>query len=342
MTPILMTLPVRLLAVDYAYILLAMIAGGVFGSFFNVVIYRMPLDKSIIHPPSSCPKCGKRIRPWHNIPVLGWLLLRGKCFDCDAPISARYPLVEAVMAATFGMLALVEPLLLGVNLPKSPLVTESLSQTADLWLMFACHAVLMSWLLIAAGIDGDGHPLPKKLIAVPLVVMLAAAAYRPWIVPVPAFDELYTRLGEQRWSIGILTTVYGAVAGAVFGCVAAIATGLGRSGLAGRTTGAVTTAWVGATLGWQAAGTLAAISMLVYMWAVMFRAGWRWLNHVTYPGLLWLFTLLWIPAWGWIVSHAPLDAKADVRVIAAQGVTIVACATVAWLFRGKAGEVQSA
>jgi len=70
------------------------IFGAVIGSFLNVVIYRTPRGKSIISPPSSCPECGTRIKPQHNIPILSWIFLKGKCAYCHAPISKRYPLVE--------------------------------------------------------------------------------------------------------------------------------------------------------------------------------------------------------------------------------------------------------
>jgi leader peptidase (prepilin peptidase)/N-methyltransferase len=71
------------------------------GSFLNVVIYRVPRDESLVRPGSHCPRCDAAIRNRHNIPVLGWLLLRGRCADCAAPISARYPLVEAGTAVLF-------------------------------------------------------------------------------------------------------------------------------------------------------------------------------------------------------------------------------------------------
>jgi leader peptidase (prepilin peptidase) / N-methyltransferase len=71
------------------------------GSFLNVVIYRVPRDESLVRPGSHCPHCGHAVRNRHNIPVLGWLLLRGRCADCSAPISVRYPLVEAGTAALF-------------------------------------------------------------------------------------------------------------------------------------------------------------------------------------------------------------------------------------------------
>jgi leader peptidase (prepilin peptidase)/N-methyltransferase len=71
------------------------------GSFLNVVIHRVPRGESLVTPGSHCTGCGAAIRARHNVPVLGWLLLRGRCADCRAPISARYPLVEAGTAALF-------------------------------------------------------------------------------------------------------------------------------------------------------------------------------------------------------------------------------------------------
>lgn len=78
---------------------LALVSAGCFGlivgSFFNVVIYRMPLGKSVAWPPSSCTRCGYRIPFYENIPVLSWLILRGKCKSCGDSISVQYPLIEA-------------------------------------------------------------------------------------------------------------------------------------------------------------------------------------------------------------------------------------------------------
>lgn len=70
--------------------------GLIWGSFLNVVIYRVPLGKSIVHPPSHCTSCGKPVRPWQNVPVLSWIALRGKTGCCKQPLSIRYPLVELI------------------------------------------------------------------------------------------------------------------------------------------------------------------------------------------------------------------------------------------------------
>lgn len=75
--------------------------GLVIGSFLNVCIYRIPREKSVVTPRSACPRCGAPIRPWDNIPVLSWLLLRGRCRSCRQPISFQYPLVELLTAAAF-------------------------------------------------------------------------------------------------------------------------------------------------------------------------------------------------------------------------------------------------
>jgi leader peptidase (prepilin peptidase)/N-methyltransferase len=81
--------------------LLVVLFGLVIGSFLNVVIHRLPLDQSVVHPRSRCPKCGTAIRWHHNVPLLGYLFLRGKCAGCSSPISWRYPLVEALTAVLF-------------------------------------------------------------------------------------------------------------------------------------------------------------------------------------------------------------------------------------------------
>lgn len=71
------------------------------GSFLNVCIHRLPLGLSVVRPRSRCPACRAGIRAYHNVPVLGYLVLRGRCADCGTPISPRYPIVEAVTALAF-------------------------------------------------------------------------------------------------------------------------------------------------------------------------------------------------------------------------------------------------
>ena len=94
------------MSVDIALALGCALVGLMIGSFLNVVVWRVPRGESIVSPPSACPDCGKPIRPRDNVPVLSWLLLRGRCRDCSERISPRYPLVEAGTGLLFAVMAL--------------------------------------------------------------------------------------------------------------------------------------------------------------------------------------------------------------------------------------------
>jgi leader peptidase (prepilin peptidase) / N-methyltransferase len=83
----------------------AAVFGLFVGSFLNVVIYRVPKGESVVRPRSRCTGCGTQLAEYDNIPVVSWLLLRGKCRTCKRPISVRYPVVEAATAAAFGLMA---------------------------------------------------------------------------------------------------------------------------------------------------------------------------------------------------------------------------------------------
>lgn len=88
-----------------AVVLVAAGFGLLIGSFLNVVIHRVPRGESVVSPPSACPACGTPIAPRDNVPVLSWLLLRGRARCCGAPIAARYPLVELATAVAFAGVA---------------------------------------------------------------------------------------------------------------------------------------------------------------------------------------------------------------------------------------------
>jgi leader peptidase (prepilin peptidase)/N-methyltransferase len=96
--PMPMPMPIVIVAVA--------LLGLAVGSFLNVAIYRVPIRQSVMTPASHCPSCHHPIRNRHNVPVLGWLMLRGRCADCRAPISIRYPLVELTTCLLFVAVAL--------------------------------------------------------------------------------------------------------------------------------------------------------------------------------------------------------------------------------------------
>lgn len=154
--------------------------GACIGSFLNVVAYRMPRGMSIVWKPSHCPHCGHDIRPRDNLPVLGWLLLRGRCRDCGAAISPRYAIVEGIMGAAFMTLAYFELFSGANNVPGGPLISHA-GAWDIVWNpkwpiigLFAFHAVLLSVLMAMTLIDQDGHRTPWTLIVFSFVVVVAA------------------------------------------------------------------------------------------------------------------------------------------------------------------------
>ena len=146
--------------------------GLVVGSFLNVVIYRVPRGESIVSPPSACPRCGSRIKPWDNIPVISWLVLRAKCRSCGEPISARYPIVELATGGFFALVAAVVWPWTAVPTEAAPLVAALLELVAFLWLAGASVALAI--------IDVEHHRLPDAIVlpsyAVGLVLLGASSA----------------------------------------------------------------------------------------------------------------------------------------------------------------------
>ena len=122
---------------------LTAVLGAIIGSFLNVVVYRLPKRESLVSPPSRCPGCGTPIKPYDNIPVFGWLLLRGRCRGCREPISVRYPVVEALTAA----------------LAVSVVLVKHSAQDIVLGL------VLIGVLVPVALIDVDHRIIPNKITA---------------------------------------------------------------------------------------------------------------------------------------------------------------------------------
>jgi len=119
--------------------IVAVLLGASIGSFLNVCIYRLPRRISIVSPSSFCPACGNRIKPYHNIPVLSYIFLRGRCAYCGARFSARYPLVEALTAA----------------LAWATLQRFGLSVPAPIYFVFLCALVVATFVDIEFKIIPD-------------------------------------------------------------------------------------------------------------------------------------------------------------------------------------------
>ena len=149
---------------------LAGVLGLLVGSFLNVVVWRVPRGESIVTPPSSCPRCGHRIRRRHNIPVISWVALRGRCHDCGQPISARYPLVEVATGLAFagvthwGLFGHL-PAMLGEG--ETHIGDDALVISTTLFLYFAAISVALVL------IDLDVNRLPNAIVY-PSYVVIAA------------------------------------------------------------------------------------------------------------------------------------------------------------------------
>lgn len=127
------------------------------GSFLNVCIYRLPRGESLVSPPSRCPRCGKRLRWFDNIPVLSWVLLRGRCGQCRAPISVQYPLIEIVTALVWLLVAWMTP-------PG--------------WLL-ASRLVLATALIVLFMIDFEHQLLPNAITLPGIVIGVAFSVVAP-------------------------------------------------------------------------------------------------------------------------------------------------------------------
>lgn len=146
---------------------LAVVFGLLFGSFLNVVIYRLPRGESLSRPGSHCPHCGAAIPPWNNLPLLSWLLLRGRSSCCHERISARYPTVELLG----GLLAWAVFELVVLALPAGTPWWQGV-------LVFFAHLALALGLLAAAWIDLDYMYLPDAITLGGAVLGLATVPWR--------------------------------------------------------------------------------------------------------------------------------------------------------------------
>ncbi len=170
--------------------------GAIIGSFLNVVIHRLPREESIVFPNSRCPSCGANISFYDNIPILSYLILRGRCRNCRAPISARYPAVEALT----GLLYVVVFLHNGLTLALS----------FDLIFVTALVALIF--------IDAEFMILPDAITYPGMLFALLARLVVPYLVGRPVFDDLDSLLhgalvGWPMWTASLAGAVLGALAG---------------------------------------------------------------------------------------------------------------------------------
>lgn len=170
--------------------------GAIIGSFLNVVIHRVPREESIVFPNSRCPSCGTAIKAYDNIPIISWLILRGRCRTCNAPISARYPAVELLTALLFGAVFLRDGL--------------SFALPFDL--------IFVTMLTALVFIDAEHMLLPNAITYPGLVFAVLARLALPYLTGTPYFDDLNTAMlgalpGWPVWAVSLVGAALGALAG---------------------------------------------------------------------------------------------------------------------------------
>jgi prepilin signal peptidase PulO-like enzyme (type II secretory pathway) len=265
---------------------------------------------SVVWKPSHCPRCGHDIRMRDNVPVLGWLLLRGKCRDCGAPIAARYAIVEAIMGLAFGWLAWTELLSGGGNLPGGPLVSPAGAANVVInpdWAMiglFVYHAILMSLLIAIALIDADNGRAPWSFAILAVVLVAIASTHHQTWYP------------EHHW-MGVIwlpnaamVALAGALSGAIPFIIAALSEWRGRGPRLARFRNlAMAMGMIGGFLG------VSAVDRILLGWVLILIGGIAMpprLRIVTLIGSAWLLVLIHIAYWDRIATAFNVQAVVEV------------------------------
>lgn len=213
------------------------VVGTVVGSFLNVCIYRIPWEKSVIWPGSTCLKCWSPIAGRDNIPIVSWLALRGECRNCGSRISARYPLIELLVGLLFLGLFYVDV----IHAPRDAWRQVPVHALSTL----AYHAILAALLVTATFIDYDLFIIPDAITVTGMIVGLGLGALDPQIRPEPSAAAT----PAQGFLVGLVGMAVGA--GVTQGVRVFGSRLLGREAMG---FGDVTLmAMIGAFLGWQAA-----------------------------------------------------------------------------------------
>jgi leader peptidase (prepilin peptidase)/N-methyltransferase len=237
--------------------------GASVGSFLNVVVYRLPRGMNLIHPGSRCPSCLHPIRLRDNIPILSWLLLRGRCRDCQARFSSRYFWVELLIGSIFLGLWLLEasiyPYYATPNLDLGWRASPPPSAVA-FWCAYVLHVGLIATLVAGALIHADGFRTPGQLFVPILLLGLALPIVWPEIRSVAAFP--YEQ--PNHWQAALIDGIAGAAAGTFLALVGLMSwLTFGRSWP--RFAPVALLASVGAIMGWQGMLVFTPAIVLLYL-----------------------------------------------------------------------------
>jgi leader peptidase (prepilin peptidase)/N-methyltransferase len=243
------------------------VVGACVGSFLNVVAWRMPNRMSLSWPGSHCPQCEKPILLRDNVPVFGWLWLRGRCRSCGVKISPRYPIVEFLAGAAFAALAWVELAGGGANLRSAVPDGDGIAFVSmeSLLYVWVYHALLAAFLIVASLFERDNARIPRGFVIAGLL-----AGMLPPLLNMPDLQPFLTSgrgwLTEPAWLSQLTTECIGPLCGAAIGWIVNVGWNGGRGGLwTGCSFVMLVLTFVGAFLGWQAALTTACAAALLLL-----------------------------------------------------------------------------
>jgi len=221
-------------------VLAAGLLGLLIGSFLNVVIHRVPRDESIVRPRSRCPQCGMELQARDNVPVVSWLVLRGRCRGCGTRISVRYPLVELGTALLFGAVAAWCGLAwqlpaylylaaIGVALSAIDLDVRRLPDK----IVLPSYAVALGLLLLPAVIEGEWNAYLRAALtglALFAFYFLLAVIYPAGMGfgDVKLAGVLGIYLGFYSWGLAIIATFLAFLIGSLVGLVVMVRSRQGR------------------------------------------------------------------------------------------------------------------
>ncbi len=238
------------------------------GSFLNVVVWRMPLGKSIVHGDSRCPVCSTKIASRDNIPIFGWLGLSGQCRACSTEISPRYPIVEAITGVVFLLFYFVELISGGANLPVRGINTYRgvlwiiMYPKWDLIGLYLFHCFLFSSLLVFTLMTIDGNRIPRKLLVVSFGFAFVAPIVFPSLILIPtlpAYALLPTIAAAQSVFYGLAGVICGLLAGALLSQWLNVDPNLSSQSASFL----ASISLIGAVLGWQTVLSIAVLFGLV-------------------------------------------------------------------------------
>lgn len=215
--------------------------GLLVGSFLNVVVHRVPARLSVVSPPSACPGCGSQIRARDNVPVLSWLLLRGRCRDCGTRISARYPLTELLTAIVYAALGLaVGPhwdlpamLYLGALSVALSLIDVDVHRLPNA-IVLPAYPVSLALLAPAAALDSRWSDLLRGLAGgtILFVIFLLLALVKPGAMgfgDVKLVGVLGLYLGWEGWGTLLVGAFLPFLVGGAVGVAMMVGSGAGRN-----------------------------------------------------------------------------------------------------------------